>query len=123
MSVRDLSLAVRAEDVREARRIPVPVHFSREQIKNHFNESIEAVKEQFDVAESLFQSDNKEGCKMIWRSQIVLAEGLLDFYLHEVSIVCFRGFLIIYNQNLALPNLINLTRDNLTYAILVFVVE
>ena len=54
MSVRDLSLAVRAEDVREARRIPVPVHFSREQIKNHFNESIEAVKEQFDVAESLF---------------------------------------------------------------------
>ena len=30
---------------------------------------------------------------------------------------------IIYNQNLALPNLINLTRDNLTYAILVFVVE
>lgn len=61
MSVRDLSLAVRAEDVREARRIPVPVHFSREQIKNHFNESIEAVKEQFDVAESLFQSDNKEG--------------------------------------------------------------
>ena len=69
MSVRDLSLAVRAEDVREARRIPVPVHFSREQIKNHFNESIEAVKEQFD-----------------------LAEGLLDFYLHEVSIVCFRCF-------------------------------
>lgn len=92
MSVRDLSLAVRAEDVREARRIPVPVHFSREQIKNHFNESIEAVKEQFDVAESLFQSDNKEGCKMIWRSQIVLAEGLLDFYLHEVSIVCFKCF-------------------------------
>ena len=88
MSVRDLSLAVRAEDVREARRIPVPVHFSREQIKNHFNESIEAVKEQFDVAESLFQSDNKEGCKMIWRSQIVLAEGLLDFYLHEVSKYC-----------------------------------
>lgn len=65
MSVRDLSLAVRAEDVREARRISVPVHFSREQIKNHFNESIEAVKEQFDVAESLFQSDNKEGGKMI----------------------------------------------------------
>lgn len=88
MNGRDLSLTARVEDVRESRRVLTPVHFSKEQIKKHFNESMDSVKAQFDVAESLFQSENEAGCKMIWRSQIVLAEGLLDFYLHEVSKYC-----------------------------------
>lgn len=34
-----------------------------------------------------------EGGKTIWRSQVVLAEGLLDFYIHEMSKYClFRMF-------------------------------
>ena len=48
---------------------------------------------------------------------VSITRNLLSLRQHELVV------LIIYNQNLALPNLINLTRDNLTYAILVFVVE
>ena len=88
MSKRDLSLVVRAENTREIRKIPVPVHFSNEEIKKHFDESMVIVKAQFQIAEQLLQNDNKSGGKMVWRSQIVLAEGLLDFYLHEVSKYC-----------------------------------
>ena len=46
------------------------------------------MKAQFEVANLLLESANEEGCKLIWRSQIVLAEGLLDFFLHEVSKYC-----------------------------------
>ena len=88
MNGRNLSLTARVEDVRESRRILTPVHFSKEQIKNHFDESMSCVKAQFEVANSLLENSNEDGCKMIWRSQIVLAEGLLDFYLHEVSKYC-----------------------------------
>ena len=36
---------------------------------------------------------NLEICKTIWRSQVVLAEGLLDFYIHEISkFFLFRMF-------------------------------
>lgn len=31
---------------------------------------------------------NTDGCETVWRSQVVLAEGLLDFYLHEISKYC-----------------------------------
>ncbi|CUP56774.1 Uncharacterised protein [Segatella copri] len=48
---------------------------------------------------------------------VSITRNLLSLRQHELVV------LIIYNQNPALPNLINLTRDNLTYAILVFVVE
>ena len=40
MADRDLSLTSRFEAVREGRRSPTPVHFSREEIYNHFYESL-----------------------------------------------------------------------------------
>ena len=36
----------------------------------------------------MLQEGNEEACKMILRSQVVLAEGLLDFYIHELSKFC-----------------------------------
>lgn len=85
---RNFSLSSRNEDVREANRINPPVHFSIDEIKNHFDESLSNVKGQFDVAQSLYSADNIDGCKTIWRSQVVLSEGLLDFFIHEITKYC-----------------------------------
>lgn len=84
----NLSLASRVEDVREARKIQTPVKFSKEEIKKHFDDSVNIIKSQFNVAKTLLKGGDQEGCKMVWRSQIVLVEGLLDFYMHEVSKYC-----------------------------------
>ena len=90
---RDLSLTPRKENQRDAQPIVAPVHFSLNEIKQHFIESMESIKAQFDVADSLAANNNINGCKTIWRSQVVLAEGLLDFYIHEMSKYClFRMF-------------------------------
>lgn len=93
MATRNLALTPRVEDVRETRPIAPPVQFSLEEIKQHFDESLSGIKGQYSVADSLLQSGNEVGGKTIWRSQIVLAEGLLDFYIHEMSKFClFRMF-------------------------------
>lgn len=88
MAFRDISLTPRAEDTRDARPMRVPIQFSLSEIKQHFTESMGEVKAQFDVADALNAAENEIACKMVWRSQVVLAEGLLDFYIHEVSKYC-----------------------------------
>ncbi len=88
MADRNLSLTPREENVREVRRIPTPIHFTINAIKSHFIDNMNEVKAQFDVAEDLLEREKEDGCKMIWRSQVVLAEGLLDFFMHEVSKYC-----------------------------------
>ena len=93
MAERDLSLSPRMEAVREARPIAPPVQFSLDEIKQHFEESLTGIKDQYAVADSLLHSGNEAGCKTIWRSQVVLSEGLMDFYIHEMSKFClFRMF-------------------------------
>ena len=90
---RDLSLTPRIENQREAQPITPPVQFSLDEIKQHFIDSMNTVKAQYDVADSLATEGNTDGCKTIWRSQVVLAEGLMDFYIHEMSKYClFRMF-------------------------------
>ena len=90
---RDLSLIPRKENQRDAQPIAPPVQFSLEEIQQHFVDSMQSIKEQYVVADSLLVDGNENGCKTIWRSQIVLAEGLLDFYIHEMSKFClFRMF-------------------------------
>ena len=87
-SRRNFTLSSRNEDVREANRINPPVHFTIDEIRMHFDESLDKIREQFDVANSLDLSGNIQGCKTIWRSQVVLSEGLLDFFIHEISKYC-----------------------------------
>jgi len=52
------------------------------------------VKAQYAVADSLASEGNTDGCKTIWRSQVVLAEALMDFYIHEMSKYCLFGMFI-----------------------------
>ena len=49
---------------------------------------MDEIKAQFAVADGLKADENQIACKMVWRSQVVLAEGLLDFYIHEISKYC-----------------------------------
>lgn len=93
MAKRDLSLTPRKEELRDAKPAVIPTQFSLNEIKQHFKDSLDAIKKQYAVADSLNDGGDTEGCKMIWRSQVVLAEGLLDFYIHEMSKYClFRMF-------------------------------
>lgn len=90
---RELSLSPRKENQRDAHLIEPPVQFSLNEIKQHFIDSLDSVKAQYDVADTLLAEDNTDGCKTIWRSQVVLAEGLMDFYIHEMSKYClFKMF-------------------------------
>ncbi len=88
MERRNLSLTPRSEKTREQRPAVTPIHFTINEIKEHFDESLQYIEDQFAVADSLFACNNIEGCKTVWRSQVVLAEGLLDFYIHEISKYC-----------------------------------
>ena len=93
MENRNLSLSPRKEEIRNIRPIDPPVQFSLEEIKEHFEESLSGIKAQYIVAESLHASGNHDDSKTIWRSQIVLSEGLLDYFIHEMSKFClFRMF-------------------------------
>lgn len=83
--MRDLSLTTRSEGTREPRPVADPVQFTLAQIKAHFDESLASIQSQFDVAEDLKTNGKTDECKDIWRSQIVFLEGILDFYLHQIS--------------------------------------
>ena len=90
---RDLSLSPRVEEKRELKVIELPVQFSLKEIKEHFEESLNEVKAQYPVADLLNKNGNENDGKTIWRSQVVLAEGLLDFFIHEMSKFClFKMF-------------------------------
>ena len=90
---RDLSLSPRVEEKRELKVIELPIQFSLKEIKEHFEESLNEVKAQYTVADLLNKNGNENDGKTIWRSQFVLAEGLLDFFIHEMSKFClFKMF-------------------------------
>ena len=83
MMARDLTLTARVENTREQR--TPPTQFDLNQIKAHFDESIRAVEQQYEISDGLFREGKVEESKTILRSQIVLAEGILDFLIHEMS--------------------------------------
>lgn len=84
MERRDLSLSNRVEGVRDPRPLCI-VHFELAEIKAHFDESLRDIRNQFNIANELHTAGKIEECKNIWRSQVVFIEGILDFYLHELS--------------------------------------
>ena len=88
MASRNISLTPRAEDTRDAYPVLMSIQFSLFEIKQHFTGSMDEIKAQFAVADGLKADENQIACKMVWRSQVVLAEGLLDFYIHEISKYC-----------------------------------
>lgn len=93
MAKLDLALTPRAEETRDEKIQRVPVQFGLDEIRKHFTDSIAELRKQFEVADRLLSEKDEEGCMTIWRSQVVLSEGLLDFYIHEMSKYClFRMF-------------------------------
>ena len=84
MSRRNVALSPRVEDTRDKQSSNV-VSFSLTEIKEHFDQNIAAIHNQFDVAHSLRDSGREVDEKNIYRSQIVFLESALDFYLHELN--------------------------------------
>ena len=82
---RNLSLSLRNKEVREPNKTEVTIKFTLGDIKDHFQKSLNQVISQYDVKNP---PTNIDICKTIWRSQVVLAEGLLDFFIHEMSKFC-----------------------------------
>lgn len=86
MPDRSISLSVRKEDVREKNEVAyVAIQFELIQIKQHFIDSLSDIKKQFAVADRLKEAGQEDEAKDVWRSQIVFLEGILDFYVHELS--------------------------------------
>lgn len=82
--IRDLSLKPRLENVREKKSSQV-ILFSLEEIKSHFDENLEFIEHQYDVAQRLIGDGKHEDGKNIWRSQIIFLDSAFDFYLHEIT--------------------------------------
>lgn len=83
-SKRDFSLSPRVENTREAQHIMV-VNFDLTEIKDHFEQNLTAINNQFEVASSLESNGKIDDQKNIYRSQIVFLESAFDFYLHELT--------------------------------------
>lgn len=82
---RSFALSPRVENVRDVNPVVVPVQFELGEIKKHFDESLNAIISQFSVVDDLFEEGKETEAKNILRSQIVFLEGIMDFYLHEMT--------------------------------------
>lgn len=82
---RDLDLKSRKESSRNQHNTLISIQFSLEEINSHFDESYIDILKQLEVANNLLLAGNRFECENLWRSQIVFIEGILDFYIHEVS--------------------------------------
>ncbi len=82
---RKLNLSPRAENTRDPLIVKTPVQFALPEIKEHFDESLNAIRKQFDVAEYLLSVGKFKESENIYRSQIVFLESILDFFMHEIT--------------------------------------
>ena len=83
--MRKLNLSPRAENVRDPLIVKTPVQFELHEIKGHFDESLNAIRKQFDVAEYLLSVEKFKESEKRYRSQIVFLESILDFFMHEIT--------------------------------------
>lgn len=95
MEERNLDLMARNEDIRDKFHTEV-IRFELDQIMQHFAETIQAIKSQFNVADDLLESGKIIEVETIWRAQIVFLASALDFYMHELT---KYGLCEIYNEN------------------------
>lgn len=84
MEKRSLDLASRREETRE-KASPVIVKFCLNEIKEHFDENLRYIREQFSIADELLACGKNEEAENIWSAQIVFLESAFDFYLHELT--------------------------------------
>lgn len=81
---RNLDLSSRNEETRE-NYDPLTVRFNLNEIYEHFNENINAIKKQTDVVKKMKDGNNLTEADDIMRSQIVFLGSSLDFYMHELT--------------------------------------
>jgi hypothetical protein len=84
MTDRNLGLSTRTEGIRDKIQKEV-VKFDLDQIMQHFNESIDAIKILFTTADNLLEEGKESESTNIWRFQIVFLASALDFYMHEIT--------------------------------------
>ncbi|WP_310604054.1 HEPN domain-containing protein [Anaerosporobacter sp.] len=84
MTERNLSLSKRNENIRDKNPVRV-IRFQLSEIKQHYEENIEAIREQFLVAEELVSKGKLREAENVWRSQVVFLESTFDFFLHEIT--------------------------------------
>lgn len=86
MEERNLDLMPRQEETREKNSsVSNVVKFQLNEIEAHFDENLQYIQSQFDIADELVQSAREKEARNIWSSQIVFLESAFDFYLHELT--------------------------------------
>ena len=86
MEERNLALMPRQEETREKNsNTSNIVKFQLSEIEGHFDENLQCIQSQFNIADELLQNGREEEARNIWSSQIVFLESALDFYLHELT--------------------------------------
>lgn len=95
MGERNLNLGMRNEATRDKFYIKV-IRFELDQIMQHFQETIQAINAEFEVADELIMTGKKREGENIWRAQIVFLASALDFYMHELT---KYGLCEIYDEN------------------------
>lgn len=86
MEERNLDLMPRQEETREKISSNTNVvRFQLDEIESHFNENLQYIKAQFNIADELMQRTREDDARNIWSSQIVFLESAFDFYLHELT--------------------------------------
>ena len=84
MEGRNLDLMSRNEDTRDKFHTEV-IRFELDQILQHFEEAIQTINAQFDVADELIESGKITEGENIWRAQIIFLASAFDFYMHELT--------------------------------------
>lgn len=84
MRTGNLSVTARTQRQREPNSIIV-IKFDLDEIKQHFDENLRLIKEQFSIIEQFSVENDAEKIRTIYQSQIILLESAFDFYLHELT--------------------------------------
>lgn len=84
MRTGNLTVTARTQRQREPNSIIV-IKFDLDEIKQHFDENLRLIKEQFSIIEQFSVENDAEKIRTIYQSQIILLESAFDFYLHELT--------------------------------------
>lgn len=84
MDIANVDLQPRLNNTREQKISPM-LRFELNEIKQHFEDDLEAICNQFEIYDQLVLGSNEQCASLILNSQIVLLESAFDFYLHEVT--------------------------------------
>lgn len=79
----NLEPSERQVEIRD-RIIPEIIIYEVAEIKKHFDENMELLKNQFQIADDLVSNENIEAAETIWRTQVVLLASAFDYFMHEI---------------------------------------